>query len=90
MTGKIALVTGAGSGVGRGAAVALMRAGWTVALVGRRALGGGIRALVTLQQRVALQLLLDKGGSFQVGELQQLDGLTQLRRHDQGLRLPEL
>ena len=37
MTEKIALVTGAGSGVGRAAAVALMRAGWTVALVGRRA-----------------------------------------------------
>ena len=37
MAGKIALVTGAGSGVGRASAVALMRAGWTVALVGRRA-----------------------------------------------------
>ena len=34
---KIAVVTGAGSGVGRAAAVALMRAGWTVALLGRRA-----------------------------------------------------
>lgn len=34
---KIALVTGAGSGVGRAAAGGLMRAGWTVALVGRRA-----------------------------------------------------
>ena len=34
---KIALVTGAGSGVGRAAAAGLMRAGWTVALVGRRA-----------------------------------------------------
>ncbi len=37
MAGKIALVTGAGSGVGRASAVALMGAGWTVALVGRRA-----------------------------------------------------
>lgn len=37
MTERIALVTGAGSGVGRASAVALMRAGWTVALVGRRA-----------------------------------------------------
>jgi NAD(P)-dependent dehydrogenase (short-subunit alcohol dehydrogenase family) len=37
MTQKIALVTGAGSGVGRAAAVALMQAGWTVALLGRRA-----------------------------------------------------
>jgi len=37
MAQKIALVTGAGSGVGRASAVALMQAGWTVALVGRRA-----------------------------------------------------
>ena len=36
-TRKIALVTGAGSGIGRAAAAGLMRAGWTVALVGRRA-----------------------------------------------------
>ena len=34
---RIALVTGAGSGVGRATAAALMAAGWTVALVGRRA-----------------------------------------------------
>jgi NAD(P)-dependent dehydrogenase (short-subunit alcohol dehydrogenase family) len=33
---KIALVTGAGSGVGRAAALALAEAGWNVALVGRR------------------------------------------------------
>lgn len=34
---RIALVTGAGSGVGRATAAALMAAGWTVGLVGRRA-----------------------------------------------------
>ena len=34
---RIALVTGAGSGVGRATAVSLMAAGWTVGLVGRRA-----------------------------------------------------
>ena len=34
---KIAIVTGAGSGVGRAAAHGLMGAGWTVVLVGRRA-----------------------------------------------------
>jgi NAD(P)-dependent dehydrogenase (short-subunit alcohol dehydrogenase family) len=34
---KVAVVTGAGSGVGRAAALALLGAGWTVALAGRRA-----------------------------------------------------
>ncbi|WP_219322233.1 SDR family oxidoreductase [Methylovirgula sp. HY1] len=36
MSAKFALVTGAGSGIGRAAALALMRAGWTLALMGRR------------------------------------------------------
>jgi NAD(P)-dependent dehydrogenase (short-subunit alcohol dehydrogenase family) len=36
-TQKIALVTGAGSGVGRVTAVALLNDGWTVVLAGRRA-----------------------------------------------------
>ena len=35
-TAKIALVTGAGSGIGRASAVALAKAGWRVALAGRR------------------------------------------------------
>src|SRR3954470_2700554 len=34
--GKIALVTGAGTGVGRASALALARDGWAVALAGRR------------------------------------------------------
>ncbi len=33
---KFALVTGAGAGIGRASALALARAGWTVALAGRR------------------------------------------------------
>jgi NAD(P)-dependent dehydrogenase (short-subunit alcohol dehydrogenase family) len=37
MTEKIAIVTGAGTGVGRAAALALMKAGYVVALAGRRA-----------------------------------------------------
>ena len=36
MTQKIAIVTGAGTGVGRAAALALMKAGYVVALAGRR------------------------------------------------------
>jgi NAD(P)-dependent dehydrogenase (short-subunit alcohol dehydrogenase family) len=36
MASKIALVTGAGTGVGRAAALALMKAGFTVVLAGRR------------------------------------------------------
>jgi NAD(P)-dependent dehydrogenase (short-subunit alcohol dehydrogenase family) len=34
---KVAIVTGAGSGIGRAAALALVRDGWSVALAGRRA-----------------------------------------------------
>ena len=34
--GKVAIVTGAGSGVGRSAAVALLAEGYSVALAGRR------------------------------------------------------
>jgi NAD(P)-dependent dehydrogenase (short-subunit alcohol dehydrogenase family) len=37
MAKKIALVTGAGSGIGRASALALQAAGWSVTLVGRRA-----------------------------------------------------
>ncbi len=51
-------------------------------LAGRR---GG--AVVTLQDRVALQLLLAMIRQLDIRQLQQLDGLLQLRRHDQRLAL---
>ena len=37
MSTKIAIVTGAGSGIGRASAIALLKAGYSVALAGRRA-----------------------------------------------------
>jgi NADP-dependent 3-hydroxy acid dehydrogenase YdfG len=36
MTGKIALITGGGSGIGRAVAVSLARRGYRLALTGRR------------------------------------------------------
>ena len=36
MSGKIAVVTGAGSGIGRASALALLKNGYKVALAGRR------------------------------------------------------
>jgi NAD(P)-dependent dehydrogenase (short-subunit alcohol dehydrogenase family) len=36
-TAKVAIVTGAGSGIGRAVSLALLAAGWSVALAGRRA-----------------------------------------------------
>ena len=35
-TVRIAIVTGAGTGIGKAAALALLRDGWSVALAGRR------------------------------------------------------
>ena len=41
------------------------------------------------QQRIALQFLLDEGREVEIRQLQQLDRLHQLRRHNQRLRLAE-
>ncbi|MEA2791959.1 MAG: hypothetical protein QOG73_4365, partial [Acetobacteraceae bacterium] len=36
MTDRVAIITGAGSGIGRASALNLLAAGWSVALAGRR------------------------------------------------------
>ena len=36
MTGRVAVITGSGSGIGRASALALLKDGWSVALLGRR------------------------------------------------------
>ncbi|MFF4754906.1 SDR family oxidoreductase [Streptomyces sp. NPDC002514] len=53
---KIAVVTGAGSGIGRAVAVELLRAGWSVALAGRRAERlAGTAALVPAQDSLTVR-----------------------------------
>ena len=60
MTAKIALVTGAGTGVGRAAALALAKAGYDVALVGRRAEPlNAVKAEVEALGRTALPVTAD-------------------------------
>ena len=46
-------------------------------------------SLGALQQRIALELAFHIGRQVEIGELQQLDGLHQLRRHHERLALPE-
>ena len=48
-----------------------------------------VAALIALEQRIAFKLAFDIGLQLEVGHLQQLDRLLQLRRHDQGLALFE-
>src|SRR5262249_49241616 len=43
-----------------------------------------------LEQRIALELSLDVGGKIEIGELQQLDRLHQLRRHHERMALTNL
>jgi hypothetical protein len=45
--------------------------------------------LRTLQQRIALEFPFHIGGQIEVRELQQLDGLHQLRRHHERVALPD-
>ena len=65
-----------------GPGMALMVGRYAVNLVGARFVG-------SLQKRISLKFFLNEGREFQVGELQKLDGLQELRRHHQGLALGE-
>jgi NADP-dependent 3-hydroxy acid dehydrogenase YdfG len=56
MSNQTAVVTGAGSGVGQAVALALARAGWRVALVGRRR--AALQATVKLAGKFGVNLLV--------------------------------
>ncbi len=45
---------------------------------------------ILLEKRILPQFLGDEVGDFQIVELEQLDRLLQLRRHDESLRLPQI
>ena len=50
----------------------------------------GIAGILAFEQGVLFELLFDKGRELDIGQLQQLDRLLQLRRHHQRLALPDL
>lgn len=67
---RIAVVTGAGSGIGRAVALALVEAGWSVAVVGRRQEQlAATAALAGEAQARVLPLAADVGNPVAVGEL---------------------
>ena len=78
----VALLRLAGEILGR-AGVELRGEGFGGLAVARRR----VVAVLRLEQRIALQLLMQKGGKFHVGKLQELDRLQELGGHDQGLAL---
>lgn len=65
-TGKFALVTGAGSGIGRACALALMDAGYRVALMGRRQAALEQTAALAADPSRALVLPADAGKEAEV------------------------
>ena len=69
MTERVAVVTGAGTGVGRAAAVALAADGWTVVAAGRRpepldetvdAIGGGLAVVADVADATSVDALFDR------------------------------
>ena len=55
-----------------------------------RLVGLALPVVRAFKKWIALEFGVHMGRQIKVGELQQLDGLHQLRRHHQGLRLAEL
>ena len=81
LAGRVALVTGAGRGIGRGCAVALARAGADVVLVSRspgdlEEVAGEVRALGRSARPVALDVTQAKSVRHLVSELPALDVLV--------------
>ena len=92
---QIALVTGAGSGIGQGCATALLKAGWTVVFTGRSIdkLNAAIAASGEHAER-ALALPCDVGDEASVaalfGAVKQRFGRLDLLFNNAGISLPSL
>jgi NAD(P)-dependent dehydrogenase (short-subunit alcohol dehydrogenase family) len=93
MTAQVALVTGAGSGIGKGCALALLLDGWQVVFVGRRAsaLQAAIAEAGDAGKR-AMALPLDVGNAAAVASafdsVQQRFGRLDLLFNNAGVSLP--
>ena len=97
-TAKIAIVTGAGTGVGRGAALALMKAGFTVVLAGRRrdklqeVANEGAAKVTGIQTQLGRQPILGVGNSGGDREMMEWacagDGPDVAQRRERAVRGP--
>ncbi len=91
---RVALVTGAGSGIGRAVALELARQGWTLALLGRReaALRETAAQLLAEAARDALLLPADVADEVQVGaafaQLRERFGRLDLLFNNAGIAAP--
>ena len=69
-TGKVAIITGAGTGIGKSSALAMLKDGWSVALAGRRAeLLEKTREQVGEEEKNAIVVRTDVGDPEAVREL---------------------